>query len=130
MCIAAVSIITGSWCSRKTRIQPAAMTFFDVRHEVALLLKLGFAFMASGFLVMGAAYAARIIVARNVGLEAAGFYSAAWTLGGLYVGFVLQPWGRTLPPAGGRRHRQRMAFPTYSNERRRSTNSVSIAVGT
>jgi antigen flippase len=98
VCIAAMSIVTGWWYSRKARIQPAAMTFFEIRHEVAPLLKLGFAFMASGFLVMGAAYAVRIIVVRNVGLEAAGFYSAAWTLGGLYVGFVFQAMGADFYP--------------------------------
>ena len=74
------------------------MTFSEIRHEAASLLKLGFAFMASGFLVMGAAYAVRIIVVRDVGLEAAGFYSAAWTLGGLYVGFVLQAMGADFYP--------------------------------
>ena len=98
VCIAAMSIVTGWWYSRKVRIQPPAMTFSEVRHEAASLLKLGFAFMASGFLVMGAAYAVRIIVVRNVGLEAAGFYSAAWTLGGLYVGFVLQAMGADFYP--------------------------------
>jgi enterobacterial common antigen flippase len=48
--------------------------------------------------VMGAAYAVRLLVVRNVGLEAAGFYSAAWTLGGLYVGFVLQTMGADFYP--------------------------------
>jgi PST family polysaccharide transporter len=37
-------------------------------------------------------------VVRNVGLEAAGFYSAAWTLGGLYVGFVFQAMGADFYP--------------------------------
>jgi len=98
VCIAAMSIVTGWWYSRKVRIQPPAMTFSEVRHEAASLLKLGFAFMASGFMVMGAAYAVRIIVVHNVGLEAAGFYSAAWTLGGLYVGFVLEAMGADFYP--------------------------------
>ena len=98
VCIAAMSTVTAWWYSRKVRIQPAAMTSSEIRHEAASLLKLGFAFMASGFLVMGAAYAVRIIVVHNVGLEAAGFYSAAWTLSGLYVGFVLQAMGADFYP--------------------------------
>jgi enterobacterial common antigen flippase len=40
--------------------------------------------------MMGAAYAVRIFVLRETGLEGAGFYQAGWTLGGLYVGFILQ----------------------------------------
>jgi PST family polysaccharide transporter len=47
-------------------------------------------FMVSGFLIMGAAFLVRAMVLREEGLEAAGFYQAAWTLGGLYVGMVLQ----------------------------------------
>jgi antigen flippase len=38
------------------------------------------------FLVMGAAYAVRIIVVRNVWLEAAGFYSAARLWAGCMLG--------------------------------------------
>ncbi len=54
--------------------------------------------MASGFLMMGAAYAVRIIITRKVGLDAAGFYQSAWTLGGLYVGFILQAMGADFYP--------------------------------
>lgn len=98
VCVAAMSIVTSWWYSRKVRIEPSAMTVSEVRHEMASLLKLGLAFMASGFLVMGAAYAVRIIVVRYVGLEAAGYYSSAWTLGGLYVAYVLQAMGADFYP--------------------------------
>jgi PST family polysaccharide transporter len=69
-----------------------------IRQEAASLLKLGFAFMASGFLMMGAAYAVRTMVLHLDGLEAAGFYQAAWTLGGLYVGIILQAMGTDFYP--------------------------------
>ena len=91
--IAAAGLITSWWYSRKVEIEPPSMTFSLVRQEVPGLLKLGFAFMVSGCLMMGAGYAVRTMVLRMVGLEAAGFYSAAWTLGGLYVGFILQAMG-------------------------------------
>ena len=96
--VAAMSMMTSWWYSRKVRIEPSVMTASQARQEAASLLKLGFAFMASGFLMMGAAYAVRMLVLRNVGLEAAGFYQAAWTLGGLYVGFVLQAMGADFYP--------------------------------
>ena len=98
VCIAAMSLVTGWWYSRKVRIPAAAITVSEARDEAAALLKLGFAFMGSGLLVVGASYAVRIIVVRNIGLEAAGFYSAAWTLGGLYVGFVFQAMGADFYP--------------------------------
>jgi len=88
--VAAMSIVTSWWYSRKVQIQRVPMPASQVRQEVASLLKLGFAFMASGFLMMGAAYAVRTMVLRTIGFEAAGFFQAAWTLGGLYVAFIFQ----------------------------------------
>ena len=96
--IAAMSVIISWWYSRKVQIQPPVMTIFQVRQEATELLKLGFAFMASGFLIMGAAYAVRTMLLRMEGLEAAGFYQAAWTLGGLYVGIILQAMGADFYP--------------------------------
>ncbi len=95
---AGMAIITSWWYSRKIRIQTPSVTVSQVRAEAAALLKLGFAFMASGFLTIGVAYAVRIIVLRKVGLEATGVYQSAWTLGGLYVGFILQAMGADFYP--------------------------------
>jgi O-antigen/teichoic acid export membrane protein len=60
--VAAMTIITSWWYSRKIQITPPVMTASQVRQEAASLLKLGFAFMASGFLHWGAAYAVRTMV--------------------------------------------------------------------
>ena len=96
--IAAMTILTSWWYSRKVQIQTPVLTVSQIRQEAALLLKLGFAFMASAFLMMGAAYAVRTLVLRFSGFEAAGLYQAAWTLGGLYVGFILQAMGADFYP--------------------------------
>lgn len=95
---AALGLAVSWWYSRRVEIAYPVMTGAEVRQEAASLLKLGFAFMASGILMMGAAYAVRAIVLRLDGLEAAGFYSAAWTLGGLYVGIILQAMGADFYP--------------------------------
>ena len=95
---AAMGLVISWWYSRKVRIQYPALTHAEVGQEAASLLKLGFAFMISGVLMMAAAYAVRAIVLRLDGLEAAGFYSAAWTLGGLYVGIILQAMGADFYP--------------------------------
>jgi enterobacterial common antigen flippase len=96
--VAATSLCASWWYSRTLGVEPVALTGSQVRHEAASLLKLGFAFMASGCLMMGAAYTVRVIVLRYAGLEAAGLYQAAWTLGGLYIGFVLQAMGTDFYP--------------------------------
>ena len=93
-----MTIATSWWYSRKIRIPMPALTVSQVGHEAAALLKLGFAFMASGLMTMGVAYAIRIALLRNVGFEATGLYQSAWTLGGLYVAFILQAMGADFYP--------------------------------
>jgi len=74
------------------------MTASQVSQEAAALLRLGFAFMATGLMTMGVAYAVRVIILRQLGVEAAGYYQSAWTIGGLYVGFILQAMGTDFYP--------------------------------
>ena len=96
--VAAMTILMSWWFSRKIDVQTAPVTFAEVRQEASALLGLGFAFMASGFLTMGAAYVVRITVLHTIGFEATGLYQCAWTLGGLYVGIILQAMGADFYP--------------------------------
>ena len=96
--VAGMSILTSWWYSRKAKIPAASLPWLQVRQEAAALLKLGFAFMATGFLMMGAGYAIRIIVLRRAGFEAAGLYQSAWNLAGVYVGFILASMGADFYP--------------------------------
>lgn len=96
--VAAATLAASWWYSRRARTVPSNLSGAALRQESLALVKLGLAFMASGFLMLGAAYAVRTMVIRLEGLEAAGFYQAAWTLGGLYVGMVLQAMGADFYP--------------------------------
>ncbi|HEY8158408.1 MAG TPA: O-antigen translocase [Methylobacter sp.] len=95
---AAMALIISWWYSRKIQTQTPTISASQVGQEAASLLKLGFAFMVSGLLMTGAAYAVRLIVVRKVGFDAAGLYQAAWGLGGLYIGFILQAMGSDFYP--------------------------------
>jgi O-antigen/teichoic acid export membrane protein len=88
--VALSSLAVSWWYSRKVSIQTPSITLSQVRQEAAELLKLGAAFAATGFMTTGVAYAVRIMLLRKVGFDATGYYQSAWTLGGLYVGFILQ----------------------------------------
>jgi PST family polysaccharide transporter len=99
----AVAAVTSavSWrYARRVHLDAPTQTLSTAQlgREVASLLRLGLAFMVSGFLTLGASYAVRAILVRSDGLAAAGLYQAAWTLGGLYVGFVLQAMGADFYP--------------------------------
>lgn len=96
--VAALTLVTSWWLVRKVEIDSVKVSAAEARTETAALIKLGFAFMASGMLTVGAAYVVRLIVVREIGLDAAGLYSSAWTLGGLYVGYVLQAMGADFYP--------------------------------
>jgi antigen flippase len=98
VCIAAMSLFMSWWFSSKIEIKRTKLTPSEVWNDAAALLTLGVAFMASGFLTMGSAYAVRAILAHQVGMEAAGLYSAAWTLGGLYINIILQAMGADFYP--------------------------------
>jgi len=98
VCVATMSIATSWWFSRKLHADSPPMTLTQIGEEAAALLKLGFAFMASGLMTMGVAYLVRITVLHKVGLEATGLYQSAWTIGGLYVGFILQAMGADFYP--------------------------------
>lgn len=103
--VAAASMMTSYLFSRKISAPPVTMTTAEVWREAGGLLKLGLAFLASGVLTMGAAYAVRVIVLRHYGVEsaevakaAAGYYQSAWMLGGMYVGIILQAMGADFYP--------------------------------
>ena len=95
---AAMTLATAWWYARKVEIQTTSMTASQVGKELRALLKLGAAFMASGVMMMGVAYAIRIFVTREVGIDAAGLYQCAWAVGGLYVGLILQAMGADFYP--------------------------------
>jgi enterobacterial common antigen flippase len=96
--VAASTLATSWWYSRKVPIPTASIPRAKLRQEAAALLKLGFAFMSSGLMTMGVAYVVRIALLRKVGVEATGLYQSAWVLGGLYVGFILQAMGADFYP--------------------------------
>lgn len=95
---AAALLLICWWSGRKLRISRQAMSTGELVEEVAPLLKLGFAFMLSGILGFGAAYVIRMLVTWEGGIAAAGQYQAAWALGGLYAGFILQAMGADFYP--------------------------------
>jgi len=96
--VAALALLTSWWYRRKIEIATPSIPFSQARQEAFDLLKLGFAFMASGLLMAGAAYVVRLIIVRKVGFDAAGLYQSAWALGGLYIGFILQAMGTDFYP--------------------------------
>jgi antigen flippase len=98
VCVAAMGIITSWWYARKIKVERAVMTVPQVVGEVSALLKLGIVLMATGLMTFGVAYLIRIILRREMSLEAVGVYTAASTLGITYVQFIVQAMGADFYP--------------------------------
>jgi enterobacterial common antigen flippase len=96
--VTGMSLVMSWWYSRKVCTHAARVTISEVGHEAKSLLKLGFAFMISSLVTLVVAYVIRVIVLRKVGIDGTGFYQSAWTIGGLYVSFILQAMGADFYP--------------------------------
>ena len=93
-----VNFVASWWFSRRIHLPRPSLSLRMALLEASALCKLGLVFMASAFLSMGSTYAIRLIVSSESGLHAAGLYQAAWSLGGLYAGFILQAMGTDFYP--------------------------------
>lgn len=62
------------------------------------LVRLGSGFMATAFFLAMTAYGVRLFLVRLEGLEAAGYYQAAWMLSTFYGGMILQAMGTDFLP--------------------------------
>ncbi|MBP1862294.1 O-antigen translocase [Rhizobium herbae] len=96
--VAAVTLLTSWWYSRKIPKDATNLTTPQFRQELGGLMKLGLVFMVSGLLTLASAYVVRIIVLQHGGIAAAGLYQSAWALGSLYAGFILQAMGTDFYP--------------------------------
>lgn len=95
---AAATLLATWWYRRRIQMPTVAVPASEARREASAILKLGLAFMASGLMMMGSAYAIRLMITRRLGVEATGLYQSAWTLGGLYIAFILQAMGADFYP--------------------------------
>lgn len=90
---AAFTLLISWWYARRIPLAPASLTWRQTWHESKELISLGFVFMASGLVTLAAAYLVRVMVLRQLGLEAAGYYEAASAISNVYVGFILGAMG-------------------------------------
>jgi PST family polysaccharide transporter len=96
--VALASLVFSWWYSSRIGIESYSLTVTQAKQEVLPLVSLGVAFMTSGMVTVGVSYAVRTIVLHKIGLEATGVYQAAWTLSGVYVGFILEAMGADFYP--------------------------------
>lgn len=98
VCVSAMAILTSWLYARRVQVARVEQSWRETFSMAKGLFGLGFAFMASGVMSMGTAWLIRLLIVRDLGIEAAGHYQAAWALSSFYVGFVIQAMGRDFYP--------------------------------
>ncbi len=96
--VSALTILPSWWFARKIQVRKVSMSARALWHEARSLLGLGVVFMLSGLMSSAVAYLTRVLVIRQMDLEAAGLYQAAWTVSGVYVSFILNAMGADYYP--------------------------------
>lgn len=86
------------WYSKKIRLPSVSVPPQVFFRNCSTLLKLGAVLVLTALMTIAVGYLVRVIVTRVIDVEAAGLYQAAWTLAGLYVGFILQTMGADFYP--------------------------------
>jgi len=98
LAVSAATAAASWWFARKIQIPKVTFAWRDTWTEASALLKLGFVLTVNGLLAAGVAYVSRILITRQLGVDAAGMYQAAWALSGMYVGFILSAMGADFYP--------------------------------
>lgn len=89
----AATIPVAAWYAARLPRPQALNDWFAIRQQWQAMLKLGIPLMAAGLLTMTTQLAARSIIMRELGLDASGYFQAAWAISMTYIGFVLGAMG-------------------------------------
>jgi antigen flippase len=95
---ALINWLVSSWFARRVDLAPISVSWRDTLSGAGNFLTLGFAFMWSGVMAAALDAFARSVVTSNFGVQAAGVYQAAWSLSGLFAGFILSAMGTDFYP--------------------------------
>jgi PST family polysaccharide transporter len=80
-----------SWrYARRVPVSQVVLGWRQVFAEAGSMVRLGLVFMWSALLATGVTYFTVVLITQQHGLPAAGIYSAAFALSGVFVSFVLQ----------------------------------------
>ncbi|MDO8344265.1 MAG: O-antigen translocase [Cellvibrio sp.] len=89
----AISILVAGYYAAYLPRPQTAHDWQAISQQWQAMLKLGIPIMAAGLFTLATQLAARSIILRELGLDASGYFQAAWTISMTYIGFVLGAMG-------------------------------------
>lgn len=84
--------------ARKIKIKDIKVSWRQAFEESKTMIKLGFSFMGGALAAVIGAYLVRVIIIRDLSIEDAGIYQAAFAISGIYIGIILQAMGKDFYP--------------------------------
>lgn len=85
----AASLLFSAWYASRLPQAPVEEDWVAVRQRWQAMFSLGIPLMAAGLLSLVTQLVARSWVMRDLGLDAGGYFQAAWSITMTYIGFVL-----------------------------------------
>ncbi|MFY2763015.1 O-antigen translocase [Arenimonas sp. MALMAid1274] len=91
--------ILGHWyVARLPKSAASAPALGELSHQWRTLLRLGVIFMAAGLAPVAGQLMVRVLVQRELGMDALGHFQAAWVISMTYIGFILRAMGTDYYP--------------------------------
>jgi PST family polysaccharide transporter len=89
ICVATAQLAVSWLYARRVKIKPVRVTWSETFQVLASMLHLGLSFVLIGLSTSASIYGIRLVIGHVAGEGAVGVYQAAYTVSGIYIGFVL-----------------------------------------
>lgn len=93
-----ISLASSWWFARKVETVQIVLPWKQTLPHAKKLVCIGVAFMWAGILAAGITLVARSLIVKQHGLDGSGIYQAAWTLSGMFAGFIISAMGTDFYP--------------------------------
>lgn len=93
-----VSLLSSWWFARKVKCPELKIRWTESWPDAKRMMGLGLAFMWSGILAGGTVFITRTLILRQFGMDANGFYQAAWSISGMFAGYIIGAMGTDFYP--------------------------------
>lgn len=94
-----IELLVTWFYAKKIIINKVSMTWLESFRTAGGMIRLGLAFMWTGLLIALVAYLTRTMIAQQIDLVSVGVFSAAFSLSGIIVNFILKAMGADYYPA-------------------------------
>ncbi len=98
LAIPLVSLACAYWFARRIKVARVTLGWIDTMKGASRMIALGTALMSSSLLTTGVDMLTRSLISHKMGVDAVGIYQSAWTISGMFAGFVLGAMGADFYP--------------------------------